>query len=389
MLLHKVIALAIINRFRLGENNMITQLFINSCILITFISISHNFARNRDSKYYASIPLKIIIGLWSGLLGILLMLFSIQVTDKIITDFRSLPILLAAFYGGGLPAILASLIIGAFRILFFGVSKASVIAVIVILLMGIGFSIINFIKTDRKIKWSYSVIYSLIVNSISMIILIKDPAFLLLVFGAYSVGTIVMSYFIFKYTEYLREAVLLYRKLRSEATVDFLTGLNNVRQFDNVFNSVAQHAKRNGEYLSLLFLDIDFFKKVNDTYGHSSGDIILKDLADILLNTCRAYDIVSRNGGEEFSVLLLDCPASHALEVAERIRKNVENYKFQISNKVSINITISIGISTFPNLTNSTDNLLENADTALYEAKRTGRNKVVLYNSGGHLADAK
>jgi diguanylate cyclase len=368
---------------------MIKQLFINSCILITFISIFHNFVKNKDAKYNSSIHFNILIGAFSGLLGILLMLFSVQVTPKIITDFRALPILLSALYGGTWPPIAASIIIGTFRILYFGVSETSIIAVIVILFMGIGFSVIHLIKKQRKNKWVYSIIYTLIVNSIPMIILIKDSMLLLKVFTAYSVSTILMSYFIFKYTEYLRESVIMYRKLKNEATVDFLTGLNNVRQFDNVFNSVAQHAVRNEEYLSLLFLDIDFFKKVNDTYGHSSGDVILKDLAHILQNTCRIYDIISRNGGEEFSVLLLDCPASHALEVAERIRKNVEAHKFYISNKVSINIAISIGISTYPNLTNSTDNLLEHADTALYEAKRTGRNKVVLYKNQDKLAKAK
>ncbi|WP_097027155.1 diguanylate cyclase [Clostridium peptidivorans] len=360
---------------------MFTQLFINSCILITFISIFQNFAMKKDINQNSSIPLRILIGTYAGLLGILLMLFSIQVTPSIITDFRALPILLSALYGGFLPTIIASLIMGTFRILHFGLSNTSIIALIVILLMGIGFSAINLIKVERKSKWIYSIICSLILNSISMIILIKDPIFLFKVFTVYSISTVLMSYFIFKFTEYLSESVQLYKKLKSEATIDFLTGLNNVRQFDNMFNIVAQQIIRNDENLSLLFLDIDYFKKINDTYGHSCGDIVLRDLAVILLNTCRVYDIISRNGGEEFSVLLLNCPAAHALEVAERIRKNVESSKFHISDKVNINITISIGISTYPNITNNIDSLLEHADTALYEAKRAGRNKVVLYNS--------
>ena len=134
---------------------MITQLFINSCILITFISLSHNFVRNKDAEHNSSIPFKMLIGAWGGLLGILLMLFSIQVAPTIITDFRALPILLSALYGGILPPIIASLIMGIFRIFYFGVSEASVIATIVILLMGIGFSVINLIKAQRKIKWIY------------------------------------------------------------------------------------------------------------------------------------------------------------------------------------------------------------------------------------------
>jgi diguanylate cyclase len=368
---------------------MFVEIFINSCILITFMSITHNFFKNKDISPNSSIPIKILIGSCAGLLGILLMLFSVQVTPTIITDYRALPILLTALYGGFLPTIIATIIMGIFRIWHFGVSNASVLAVIVILLMGIGFNLINLAKAARKSKWIYSIIYSLIVNTIPMIILIKDLAFLFKAFAAYTVSTIFMAYFVFRYTEYLRESTVLYRRLKNEATVDFLTGLNNVRQFDNIFNVVAQQVMRNKEYLSLLFLDIDSFKKINDTYGHISGDIILRDLAVILRNTCRDSNIVSRNGGEEFSVLLLDCPSARALEVAERIRKNVESNKFHISDKVSINITISIGISTYPNITNNIDNLLKHADNALYEAKRTGRNKVVLYNNRYQLENVE
>jgi len=190
-----------------------------------------------------------------------------------------------------------------------------------------------------------------------------------------------VSYFVYIYTEYLCEIVELYTKLKNEATVDFLTGLNNVRQFDKTFNIFSQQTIRKGENLSLLFLDIDHFKKINDTYGHSSGDIILKDLADILKDTSRGFDIVSRNGGEEFSVLLSDCTSSNAVRIAERIRTNVEGNKFYISKDVSICITISIGVSTYPSITKDIDMLVENADLALYQAKRTGRNKVVLYSN--------
>ena len=137
---------------------------------------------------------------------------------------------------------------------------------------------------------------------------------------------------------------------------------------------------RNGESLSLLYVDIDYFKNVNDNYGHHSGNIILRELADILISTCRSFDIVSRNGGEEFSILLLDCSASHAVRIAERVRKNVETNNFFISNEISINITVSIGVSTYSDITDNINALLQYSDTALYEAKRTGRNKVVSYN---------
>lgn len=106
----------------------------------------------------------------------------------------------------------------------------------------------------------------------------------------------------------------------------------------------------------------------------------MKNIAIILRDTCRSFDIISRNGGEEFSVILLDCSSSNAFKIAEKIRKNIEANKFYIYDKVNICVTISIGVTTYPNITDNIDNLIANADTALYEAKRTGRNKTCIYS---------
>jgi diguanylate cyclase len=123
-------------------------------------------------------------------------------------------------------------------------------------------------------------------------------------------------------------------------------------------------------------IDIDFFKRVNDTYGHSAGDMVLKQLSGILISSCRSFDIVSRKGGEEFTVILLDCNYEHAFEIAERIRKNVEDYYFIIDDSKKVSITISIGVSSYPSRTDNSNELLHEADNALYSAKRNGRNQV-------------
>ena len=357
---------------------MVLGFFLNACILITFISISHLFLKNKNLTVNASLVLKIIIGLCSGLLGIVLLLNGVNVAKNLIIDFRYIPILLASIYCGVLPTIIASFAIGLFRILYFGVSAPSIVGLIAALVIGIGFSVISKIKASRRRKWIFSTIFLLFILSIATIIVIKISILFFKVIALFYIGNICVSYLIFIYAEYLSVSVLLNKKLKSEATKDFLTGLNNVRQFDTTFNIISQLTLRKEESLSLLFIDIDYFKKVNDTYGHNKGDIVLKDLAHIFLNTCRIFDVVSRNGGEEFSILLLDCSAAHAMEIAERLRKKVEIHKFDLTDKVSINITISIGISAYPDTTNEIDNLLEEADNALYEAKRSGRNKVVL-----------
>jgi diguanylate cyclase len=358
---------------------MLLEFFQNACILITFISISHHFLKDKDISQNPSLNLKAIIGFLSGLLGITLMLNSVRVMPTVIMDFRYIPILLSAIYGGVLPAIIASLMIGIFRMLYSGISQSSIVGLIVAFLGGTGFSIITFLKLSKKKKWIYSIFFLLLVISIAFRIVLKDTKVLFEVITIYCIGNILVSYFIFHYTEYLSETVQFYKKLKNQATKDFLTGLNNVRQFDVEFNRITELTMRKEEKLSLLYIDIDYFKKVNDTYGHNAGDIILKSLASILINTCRIFDVISRNGGEEFSILLLDCSAPHAVEIAERLRRNIEMNKFIISDKDKINITISIGISTYPDTTDKIDWLLEHGDTALYEAKRSGRNKVVLY----------
>lgn len=365
-----------------GESiTMVVDLFINACILITFTSVSHNFIINRNISKNSSVSLKILIGACCGSLGILLMLFGVHITSTIVTDFRTVPIMLAAIFGGIIPPIITVIMMCFFRTLYFGVSKAAVVSIIATMFSGVGFGVISTIKKTRRDKWIYSFIYSNLVSTISYIILIKDRTFLLKFLLVYYIGISFASYFVYRYTEYLCELVKFYNKLRNEATTDFLTGLNNVRQFDKIFNSVSKQTIRNKENLSLIFLDIDYFKKINDTYGHIAGDAILKNLADILRNTCREFDIISRNGGEEFSVLLLDCSATDVVRIAEGIRKNVEVNKFYISDKVSIYVTVSIGVSIYPDKTNDIDMLLKNADLALYEAKRTGRNKVMVYNN--------
>lgn len=358
---------------------MIFDFFLNACILISFISIAYIYFKDKDVTNNLSITLKITIGLISGVLGIILMLYGVRVMPNIIIDFRYMPILLTAVYCGFFPSIIASIIIGAFRILYFGISEPSVIGFIGALIIGIGFSIICRLRLSRKWKWIFSLVYVFFIFYIALYAVLPISISFFKIMTLYCMGNICVACILYIYTQYLSKSVQLNKKLKNEATRDFLTGLNNVRQFHTSFNSISQLALRKEESLSLLFIDVDFFKNVNDTYGHNLGDLVLKDLAEIFINTVRVFDIVSRNGGEEFSILLLDCSANHAMKIAERLRKKVEMHNFNVSEKVHFNSTISIGVATYPCTTNNIDELLEDADKALYEAKRTGRNKVVLY----------
>ena len=182
--------------------------------------------------------------------------------------------------------------------------------------------------------------------------------------------------------------MILIRRLRRESARDYLTGLNNVRKFDKMYNIAIRSALNRRQSLSLLMCDIDFFKKVNDRYGHRNGDAILVQLSDILQRNF-PRSVISRNGGEEFTVLLRNRTEPQALAEAEHLRTDVENSGFTLLDGGEIRITISVGVASCFRPGEEADHLLERADTALYMAKRGGRNKVATAHSSGCQSDAE
>ena len=170
-----------------------------------------------------------------------------------------------------------------------------------------------------------------------------------------------------------------YSKILQYATIDALTNLNNRRQFELRLLQEIATTKRQNNPLCAMMIDIDFFKKVNDTYGHASGDAVLRGVASIIKSTLRESDIPSRYGGEEFAVLLPYTHIDEAKIVGERLRKAVESTPISINDEdseaQSIGVTISMGLAEF-NTKESGEELFERADKALYKAKEGGRNRV-------------
>lgn len=366
---------------------MVFDLLLNACILITFISISFLCLKDKDITLRDSLISKISAGMIAGILCVILLVKSVVVGPNIIFDFRYIPLVITSVYIGWIPTIIASLMIGTFRVLYFGVSEPAIVAMVATLFIGVGFGVIGRFKTTRKNKWIYSLIYLLFVSLISFFIISKSTSLFLKITAIYFISNTVVAWLIFIYTEHLFECVRLYKGFKNEATKDFLTGLNNLRQFNTSFENISQKALRKGKKLSLLFIDIDLFKNVNDTYGHTAGDKVLKGLAEILIDTFEIFDVISRNGGEEFSVLLMDCSSFQAVKIAEKIRKKVKLCKINISDETNLNITISIGVSTYPDTTSKIDKLLENADIAMYEAKRRGRDRIYLFDSRNFIKE--
>ena len=158
---------------------------------------------------------------------------------------------------------------------------------------------------------------------------------------------------------------------------DTTTGLFNRRYFDNRIFQELQRALRDSACCSLAMLDIDHFKQVNDTHGHQVGDEMLAHVAQLMGSTLRTSDVTARFGGEEFTIILPSTDARAALTTAERIREVVADSPLQLPNGEQVRVTVSIGLSTFePSTMITPDQLLRQADAAMYRAKQGGRNQV-------------
>jgi len=174
----------------------------------------------------------------------------------------------------------------------------------------------------------------------------------------------------------IKKINFMYSHTRHLSLTDALTGLYNRRHFDNTVEREFLRSKRYGGNLTIAIIDIDFFKKINDMYGHLCGDYVLKEVAYLIMDNFRKTDIVFRYGGEEFVVLLTETTASQSKIALERVRKTIENTVFNYDGNV-INVTVSIGAA--QNITDCVNAFLNNADKALYKAKQSGRNSVIIY----------
>jgi diguanylate cyclase (GGDEF)-like protein/PAS domain S-box-containing protein len=201
---------------------------------------------------------------------------------------------------------------------------------------------------------------------------------------------VVANYFEYDGEEYncafvrdISEHILLLQELDHQAKRDFLTGLVNRRYFLELAEMELARCQRYGSSLSMLMLDIDFFKAVNDTYGHKAGDQVLKKLASVCKDILREVDVIGRLGGEEFAIFLPETSGQRALEVAERTCQALRNTKVRLEKPaIELQFTVSIGVATMSTAQETVDDLVQKADAALYQAKNAGRNQVVANGFG-------
>ncbi len=181
------------------------------------------------------------------------------------------------------------------------------------------------------------------------------------------------------------DSALSHERLKRIGLTDALTGVHNRRYFEHRCVIEAEQARRHATDLAAMFIDIDHFKRINDTHGHQTGDDVLRDVAGVIQDCLRAGDTVARYGGEEFVVLCPHTDCRAATTVAERIRTRMEQRMFRSAAGRGIRVTISVGIAALPKTGDPTEaeirELLASADQALYQAKNEGRNRVISNDS--------
>jgi diguanylate cyclase (GGDEF)-like protein len=171
---------------------------------------------------------------------------------------------------------------------------------------------------------------------------------------------------------------------------DALTGLANRRSFEAALAREIDRVARSGEPALLLLLDIDHFKRVNDTYGHAVGDVVIKSVAEALLECVRPMDMAARIGGEEFAVILPNCPPAFGLTVAERLRARVEGKIIEVGPLQHLGVTVSVGGAYAPQWVRSTPGIwVERADLQLYRSKSEGRNRTCMEPTPVSLVSAE
>lgn len=351
--------------------------FINNLtLLVTLLFIGHVVLGNRLVTLQAPLPVRLTFGVGMGAVGAVLLKFSINVSSDVIIDLRYLPISLAAIYGGLLPSIVSGAIISVIRLYHTDISTTSLVAVTGIMTMALGSGLLSYLRWGVYRKWllmtllNWSIVYNVLV------IVVPDTRLLRETFSSYLLSSTIAALLSVMMMEYLRKSSLLMLQLQKNSSTDHLTGLHNMRNFEARLSTFSQTAEYHQQKLSLIMIDIDHFKVINDTYGHPAGDAVLKQLGDLLSTSSRSQDDVSRYGGEEFAILLPQTSPSLVVEIAERIRKTVQKHRFILPSGQAIHLTISLGVATYPDLTKDTKDLVKKADDALYQAKNKGRNHV-------------
>ncbi len=352
---------------------MYRDIITNLSLIIATVSILGHIFKNKPMK--EKVQTKIVGGVFMGILGSILFALSTPISDFFIVEFHIYTLMISSIYGGTISLIVSVILISLSRFLILEFQETTYINFILLSLI-IPYIYLGKKKVSILKKFIYMSLTHIFLTFIFLILFSKNLTSTLDIMSNYIFVSFISTFILYFCLKIISQSNKEYREKKKLSEKDYLTGLNNVRHFNEIWEGCIRRTKKDIKELSLLLIDVDYFKNVNDKYGHSVGDKVLKEIGDILIKSTRDTDFVSRNGGEEFSIILPNCSREKAIEIGERIRSVVENYNFLVSNKESLNITISIGVATYPYTTSNLEEIIKLADKNLYQAKNNGRNQV-------------
>jgi diguanylate cyclase len=380
---------------------MLKDFFSNATILIASFTVMGQIFKNMPLFPSSSHSTKLYWGICYGILGIILMVFSFQINPTTFADLRHLAIVVAAAFGGLVPAIISSVIIALGRITLFGFTDTAFVAAISALLTGIVCGWFSKMNIQSTLKAFYMNLIGLFFISIVFAIYIEDTKTLLNVLMIHYLISLIGGLFAYQIAVYIANSNEAARELNQSliklqeseqklhkanellntlSYLDGLTGIGNRRHFDEILNREWTRLTSIHSPLTLLMFDIDYFKKYNDTYGHLAGDQCLQSIStaikDLIAN--HPFATFCRYGGEEFAIILTKTNLEKAVDMARLIQGKVKSLTIEHrSSEISNIVTISIGIaSIIPSSEGDPKDLIHLADNSLYTSKANGRNTI-------------
>jgi diguanylate cyclase len=353
----------------------IQDLLANLMLILTFIIMMAQISKYELPNMRQALPRKHIFCIVSTLLTLLLMIFNIRIESNVAVDLRLIPVVLLLLHVGIVPAMINSVVSVIFHLILYGVNDGTALSILSTLLISGGMSVLSALKMNYNRKWLLGSAFVLAALNFVWMCL-PNTTFMQKGMFLSSALSIILSFALYYGLKYINYSSKSYSELKEASITDFLTGLYNYRFFFKNFENQIEILKSNKVKFSVIMIDTDKFKNINDKHGHPTGDYILKELAQIINLNCRRNDIVSRIGGDEFSVILPNTSYENAEAVAERIRDAVQYHEFKLTNGTILNLTVSIGVKVFNNDDANIEDSLKMVDDALYKAKRCGRNTV-------------
>lgn len=352
------------------------KLLLNSLILMTFTFFTGHFCKNLPKFLRKGILAKTFLGFLGILVSFACYNYGLVIngTDSIL-DLRYIVLSTVYLQGGIIPAMITGTFQSVYRILRYGYSIAAINASIQVFPLIFIFFIINRIFRKSWSKWFFMQFTVWILINLSYITVIQDMSTISEPLLYYNIVYIIASILQYLLIDSLQKSNELYEKYKETSQYDYLTNVLNRKYYESSVHHIIEKASKQKSSFSFIMVDIDHFKNINDTYGHGNGDLVLMELAKIMIEKVGKLGIIGRVGGEEFSVVLLKCSKNRAIELANDLRKEVEAHEIILDNN-STKITISIGIANYPETGKNLNQLIETADAALYDAKYSGRNKV-------------